>query len=107
MADRLQELGRFGKRYLKSLKEAKPEKYDRLEKAGTLLSTAAEKDAIAEQVFESNRAALLKKDPGPEDALSQAQHLTAIEGQAMEIAMSEILEPDSEFESASRKGGYE
>lgn len=102
----LLQLGRFGKMWLKNLNEANPEKYTRLFSQGKLLSIAREKDAQAENVFESNRSALLQKDPGPEDALGQAQHQQAIESQARELALKEILEPDPEYESASQKGGY-
>jgi Transposon-encoded protein TnpV len=84
----------FARLYRETLKEQKPELYQKLQTSGQLKAHVQQQASRVNVQFQSQFAALLKQHPGPqEDTIARSQHLSVLASQAREVVVSELLEP--------------
>lgn len=98
-------LGRFGRAFLSSLKENRPETYVALEAKGQLQPMAREIDQRARAQYWNLVGELKQQHPLPKNPLDGIAALTGIGQQANELVMEEVLVPapdDSEPQARSR-----
>ena len=95
-------LGPFGRAYERSLRNAKPHFYRKLQVQGALDAHLAEVDAVAQFEFESIYAALQRQNPAPEASLERMQHNLFVASQAQEVVLDAILIRDDEPEPRPR-----
>lgn len=97
-------LSRFGQAFLRSLEQNRPEEYARLKAGGDLDSLAAQVDARAQSQYEHLVAELQRTNPLPTEYAARASALMALQSQAEELVMDEVLVKDAETEQAETEG---
>lgn len=97
-------LNRFGKAFLESLKEHRPETYATLVARGELQSMAREIGERAQSQFETLLASLQKRMPLPTSHPERAAALSVLASQAEELVMAELVVMDEETEATMRDG---
>ena len=99
-------LGQFGKAYLETLEQNRPNAYRDLAAGGKLHDHVHQVDRRANEAFQDIVARLMNVSPLPENDLDWEQVLTGIASQARELVMNEILVRDEETAAAEERGFY-
>src|SRR2546427_349293 len=93
--------GRFGRVFLESLRENRPEEFKALEEKGELAASAEQVEERAQEQYQDLLSQLQKQPPPPKDASypQRVQHASVLAQQARELVLYEVVVPNAEDQS--------
>jgi hypothetical protein len=85
--------GKYGRAWLRALREAKPDLLQELERDGSLARLVQERDELAANEEDQQLSAMLQESPMPDGPpLARAEHHARLRRRAEEITMYHMLE---------------